>query len=69
MCLQFCDTVCSAVAKEECIKYYNMVHTTTFNICKQTEVKVQKNKWYGHTLVAEASQDNQVTISPRWCND
>jgi hypothetical protein len=64
MCQQFYETVCPALAKEEYIKYHDMGSTQLhFNICKQTEVKVEKNKWYKHIPnTTESNQDNEVSI-------
>ena len=67
---QFDETIdriisaCPILAKEQYIKRHDRVCAQLhFNICKETAVQLDKNRWYGHAPESlETSQGRKVTI-------
>ena len=70
LCQQFDETIdhiisaCPILAKEQCIKRHDGVCAHLhFNICKETEVQLDKKHWYEHVPKSlQTSQEGRVTI-------
>ena len=70
LCQQFDETIdpiisaCPILAKEQYIKRYDRVCAQLdFNICKETELQLDKKHWYEHVPKSvETSQGGKVTI-------
>jgi hypothetical protein len=70
LCQQFDETIyhmisaCPILAKEQYMKMHDRLSTQLhFNICKETEVQLDKKHWYEHVSKSvETSQGGEVTI-------